>query len=442
MPDPQPGESREDFMAHCIPETMRDGGAENNDQAVAICASKWEDRDKVVEKTYTGKSAFTSFKAADGRWRWLSVSSMAIEDREGEVVSEQAYDDAIALAQRAGRGELDLVHLKGTDVGDCDFQTRLGMMLVEGGTWRDTPMAQKARVAVAANPDRWGVSLQFRYDPSQFDGRTYTGGIQIRKRSILPREMAASLGTAITTIGGDMEMTEQVKQALGELGLDDNEITEIAERQKSVTVEEPHVVNKAEGVMDKIKHLIANAFGGGAEAPEAGGAENATEAFPAVSAEPEPVTEPVVAPEAEKTDKPPAEPVPAPEPREAPTMVLSEDAQKAIALTVAGVMSAGVAEALTPVVEKMAGQQAALEALTARLAVVEQTTEDRVMQRLRELPPIVKAAPTMIATALAAETEPAEPETDAQKSYAKQLFAAVSKSIEDTLKGFQPKYQP
>jgi hypothetical protein len=410
-------------MARCIPETMRDGGAESNEQAVAICAAKWED-DKAV------RNKFVSYKAADGRWRWMAVSSMAIMDREGEIVSEKAYDDAIALADRDGRGELDLVHLNGTDVGDCDTQTRLGMMLVEGGTWRDTPLARKVRQAVAADPDRWGVSIKFRYDPSQFDGRTYTGGIQIRKRSILPREMAASFGTAITTTGGDMEMTEQVKEALGAMGLDETEIEEIAERQKSVEAE-THVVNKAETVLQKVRDMIGKAFGSGAEAPDAGGAENVTEVPPAEPAEPEPAPE--TEPEAEKATEPEA-------PQEPPSFVLSEDAQKAIAASVAQSMAGGVAQALQPVAEKMAQMQVTMDALVARLAEVEKTTEDRVMERLRQLPPVVKAAPTQVA-ATVTQDDPSTPAPEAEKTYAQALFAQVEKSLADALKGVEVKYR-
>jgi len=381
------------------------------------------------------RNKFVAFKAADGRWRWISVSSVAIEDREGEVVSEKAYDDAIALADRDGRGELDLVHLRGTDVGDCDTQVRLGMMLLEGGTWRDTPTARKVRDVVAADPDRWGVSIQFRYDPSQFDGRTYTGGIQIRKRSILPREMAASFGTAITTTGGDMEMTEQVKDALGAMGLDETEIEEIAERQKSVEAE-PHVVNKADGGMfAQLWGQIAKAFGNGAPAPATGGAESETEVAPVTPAEPEPAPEPEAepAPEAEKAAEP--------EPQEPPSFVLSEEAQKAIAASVVETLAGGMAQAMQPLTVELVAVKAQLSTLEARLAQAEKTTEDRVMERLRELPPVVKAAPTRVAATITRDA-PDEPVPEAEKTYAQQLFAQVSKSIEDAIQGVQQKYRP
>ena len=44
MPEPRKGESHDDWMARCVPETLKDGGAKSQEQAVAICESKWERR--------------------------------------------------------------------------------------------------------------------------------------------------------------------------------------------------------------------------------------------------------------------------------------------------------------------------------------------------------------------------------------------------------------
>lgn len=44
MPYPQPdNETRDEWMQRCIPETIRDGGADNGAQAYKICESKWEE---------------------------------------------------------------------------------------------------------------------------------------------------------------------------------------------------------------------------------------------------------------------------------------------------------------------------------------------------------------------------------------------------------------
>lgn len=46
MPEPSEGESKEDFVKRCIPVVLDDGSAENNDQAVAMCYSMWEQSKK------------------------------------------------------------------------------------------------------------------------------------------------------------------------------------------------------------------------------------------------------------------------------------------------------------------------------------------------------------------------------------------------------------
>lgn len=44
MPDPSEGETEKDFMERCVPEVVKEGKPQ--DQAVAICYSKWENKDK------------------------------------------------------------------------------------------------------------------------------------------------------------------------------------------------------------------------------------------------------------------------------------------------------------------------------------------------------------------------------------------------------------
>jgi len=42
MPTPREGEERDEFMERCIPQVIDDGTAEDQDQAVAVCSSMWE----------------------------------------------------------------------------------------------------------------------------------------------------------------------------------------------------------------------------------------------------------------------------------------------------------------------------------------------------------------------------------------------------------------
>lgn len=56
MPNPNMGESKNEFMKRCVPMVMEDGTASDNDQAVAVCMAKWE------------KGAAKSFNLSDRRY--------------------------------------------------------------------------------------------------------------------------------------------------------------------------------------------------------------------------------------------------------------------------------------------------------------------------------------------------------------------------------------
>ena len=47
MPKPRKNESKDDFMKRCIPEVVGEGKPQ--DQAVAICANLWENRNKAIK---------------------------------------------------------------------------------------------------------------------------------------------------------------------------------------------------------------------------------------------------------------------------------------------------------------------------------------------------------------------------------------------------------
>lgn len=42
MPNPIPGQSQDDFLKVCVPQVLQDGTAQNQQQAVAICISMFE----------------------------------------------------------------------------------------------------------------------------------------------------------------------------------------------------------------------------------------------------------------------------------------------------------------------------------------------------------------------------------------------------------------
>ena len=53
MPDPKAYDNKDDFISACIPKVLEEGTAKDQDQAVAICNSMWDDRE---EKSVRGAS--------------------------------------------------------------------------------------------------------------------------------------------------------------------------------------------------------------------------------------------------------------------------------------------------------------------------------------------------------------------------------------------------
>jgi hypothetical protein len=366
------------------------------------------------------EKSFTVYKSSAGDWRWLSISNWAVVDKEAEVVSEQAYKDAIAHAQKSAQwGELDLVHVDGTDVGDCDmmFVLKSGeepAKLGAGGTWHDNEKATRVRKALQAKPDYWGMSVKFRFNPQRKVRGIYTGDIQVLKHTILPQQMAASYGTAIAVQGGESMskvLDEKTQDALRQLGHTEDEIAELAEKNKAAPPQEENVVEKEEtteagaqenALIAKIKGLL------GMSKPEA-----------PVASEPE---------EAE-SDKEvaPAEPEEEVKAEEAGADEIKPDAEALKAMGVAIAQSLG--EALNAELEK---RDAQIAALTEQVKAMSGSIEEKVEARLRDVPPVVKVAPTMVGATATGETAP-------QGGPYAELIKSITQASRDTMG--QTKYQ-
>jgi len=62
MPTPDPGESRDDFVARCIPEVLEDGTAEDGQQAVAVCNSLYEQANEATMNKQVDYKALPGFE--------------------------------------------------------------------------------------------------------------------------------------------------------------------------------------------------------------------------------------------------------------------------------------------------------------------------------------------------------------------------------------------
>jgi hypothetical protein len=164
------------------------------------------------------EKSFVIFKDAAGHDRWLAISSTAYRDRDGEIVSRKALQQAVSAGDTTGvRGPLRFWHVPGLDIGDCDYQATAqdGRFLIESGTFRSPALAQ----AVKANGDGYQVSIGFLHPETQPDPAGVFHDIAIFERSIVPPGRAANPFTQIRTKEQRMLSTEKLtalKALLGE----------------------------------------------------------------------------------------------------------------------------------------------------------------------------------------------------------------------------------
>lgn len=165
-----------------------------------------EEESKHKELPPFDSSTFFVFKDATGKDRWLSFSSNGFLDREKEIVSTAALEEAVAYADRTGkRGPLRIWHTPGTDIGTCDFQGVQGRFLIESGNFLDTPMGQKAKEFFTSTDERLGVSIGFAFPEAQFDGEVYSE-IRFLERSVCPHEAVANPWTTFHSLKGVQPM--------------------------------------------------------------------------------------------------------------------------------------------------------------------------------------------------------------------------------------------
>lgn len=163
--------------------------------------------DETHDMQAMGKSTFFVFKDSDGADRWVSFSSNAFEDREKEIVSTKAIEQDIAETDESGDyGPLRLFHVKGTDIGRCDFRALEGRFLIESGVFDNTRLADKAKAFFKSTDEPLGVSLGFMHPISALRNGIYTR-IKTFERSVLPLAEAANPWTSFRAIqkGGLMD---------------------------------------------------------------------------------------------------------------------------------------------------------------------------------------------------------------------------------------------
>jgi 2'-5' RNA ligase len=102
-----------------------------------------------VAKEFAPTTTITVYKeASTGKYRWLTVTSTAYRDRDRQIVSTKALQQAVAkMDARGNYGPARWWHVPGLDIGDCDVSMIRGRTLIESGTFRDNRIGQAFKAA-------------------------------------------------------------------------------------------------------------------------------------------------------------------------------------------------------------------------------------------------------------------------------------------------------
>lgn len=126
------------------------------EDSFASVASTKQNRIKVYRDKHTKKM------------RWLSIASVAVLNRVGQIDSTELFDSFIGFAKKTRvYPELNVYHLgRGSKVGQADYLARRGYVYIASGTFDDTPHGRKFYEALQGK-DNWGNSIEF-YSPRAY----------------------------------------------------------------------------------------------------------------------------------------------------------------------------------------------------------------------------------------------------------------------------------
>lgn len=197
---------------------------QNTQTARALVRAQRRNTQKAKTRRATKEAApmLTVLKQANGTHRWVSVSSTAFQDRDGQIVSRKALQDDCDRADATGKyGTLNWWHTP-IVLGDCDFNMMLGRSLIESGTFRNGAIAH----VMTKQAGTLRKSIGFRHPLSQPENGVFTY-IKRFERSILPAGTESNLFTTLTVKDGTMATTKEKVDALRDLLGDDELLTNL-----------------------------------------------------------------------------------------------------------------------------------------------------------------------------------------------------------------------
>jgi predicted RNA-binding Zn-ribbon protein involved in translation (DUF1610 family)/arsenate reductase-like glutaredoxin family protein len=128
-------------------------------------------------------------KQANGRYKIVSVSTAALEDREGETFTVKAIDYEIKEAKRTGEyPEFRVFHTEPLGIGRVKSMKRVGIFAVEEGESYDDPFSlEVCEKMLSRNDGKWRTSRGFKVLEA-------SGGCPECGESILVREKHMHVG--------------------------------------------------------------------------------------------------------------------------------------------------------------------------------------------------------------------------------------------------------
>ena len=166
---------------------------------------------------------FQVFKGKDERWYWLARHTNNFEDRDKEILTEQAHDGYIA---RLNLGIVDMPelwawHTKGSRHGQADVVWRHHHFIFALGHFDDTPEAQKAVHFYQRQRGQVELSHGFMYPSWALkDGKYST--YNTFEITTLPPQSASNPYTSFEEIKAmalDEKRRQWIKKTLGDEGL-------------------------------------------------------------------------------------------------------------------------------------------------------------------------------------------------------------------------------
>jgi hypothetical protein len=299
-----------------------------------------------------------TLRQADGKYRWFAFpAATAVLNRSGELDSRQLFESFVKrIEDGAPYPYLTFYHVgEAIKLGLADYVAVDGYTLLMSGLWDAGALPQAVRQAIENDPDYYGISIGYFYQPETKErlqvgeGITipvYTDGILV-EASILAEQDASCLFTGAYTEGVN-RMNKKAKDELEKIVAGNPELeAQVAELEKHVD----EVNASTEGLIRREK-----------ETPEP---PPALEVVPAPAIEPEPITSPA-------------------------ELILDQEGMEALTERVAEKVNQIHADEMkawrTANEEVVQSLQASVTKLTARVAELEKPLEETVKQALQDMP--------------------------------------------------------